>query len=99
MVHNYDSISIHYWMINKLKLEGLELLVYAWVFKNASCYFVEWAFIAESIPLFEGILNRRVTCEMLTQAIKKLDENEFVIAHEEETEIRLNHLVLKELLG
>ena len=27
------------------------------------------------------------------------DENEFVIAHGEETEIRLNHLVLKELLG
>lgn len=99
MVHNYDSFTIHYWMINKLKLKDLELLVYAWVFKNASCYFLEWAFLAESIPLFEGILSRRVTCDMLTKAIKYLDDNELVIAYEDETRIRLNHAVLKEILG
>lgn len=99
MIHNYDSLTIHYWMINKLKLEGLELLVYAWVFKNASCYFLEWAFIAESIPLFEGILHQRVTCDMLTKAIKKLDADELVFAYEDETRIRLNHAVLKEIIG
>lgn len=98
MIHNYDSITIHNWMIDTLKLEGLELLVYAWVFKNASCCFIEWAFLAESIPLFEGILNHHVTCDMLTKAIKKLDEDELVIAYEDETEIRLNHAVLKEML-
>lgn len=34
MIHNYDSLTIFGWMINKLNLEGAELLVYAKIFND-----------------------------------------------------------------
>lgn len=34
MIHNYDSLTVFGWMINKLNLEGVELLVYAKAFND-----------------------------------------------------------------
>lgn len=99
MIHNYDSLTIHYWMISKLKLEQLELLVFAFLFKNASCGLIEWAPLAENISLFEGILNKRITCDMLTQVIRSLEKKELVISYEDDNTIMIKHQTLRKIIG